>query len=129
MIVGIADDSLHDGDAVQLQHVQVALAEMRGTDGGNAHGCPIRLATASYPDITSGSRVTSRGPFAPVINNAPGAGHHEFHDCAFARSGVFMGAGGWRDHMRSAWFLLAVLVAANPAHAGGPYPAVPPEIG
>ena len=32
--------------------------------------------------------------------------------------------------MRTAWFsLLAALVAAAPAHAGGPYPAVPPEIG
>jgi hypothetical protein len=32
--------------------------------------------------------------------------------------------------MRGAWFvLLAVLIAAAPAHAGGPYPAVPPENG
>lgn len=31
--------------------------------------------------------------------------------------------------MRSAWFLLAVLIAASPAHAGGPYPAEPAEIG
>ena len=32
--------------------------------------------------------------------------------------------------MRSAWFfLLAALFAASPAHAGGPYPAVPPETG
>ena len=32
--------------------------------------------------------------------------------------------------MRSTWFfLLVALVAATPARAGGPYPAVPPEIG
>ena len=32
--------------------------------------------------------------------------------------------------MRCAWFvLLAVLIAAAPARAGGPYPAVPPENG
>lgn len=32
--------------------------------------------------------------------------------------------------MRCAWFVpLAVLIAAAPAHAGGPYPAVPPENG
>jgi len=38
------------------------------------------------PDNTSGRRVTTRGPFAPVINNAPGAGHDELHDCAADRS-------------------------------------------
>lgn len=32
--------------------------------------------------------------------------------------------------MRSAWFVLfTVLIAAAPAYADGPYPAVPPEIG
>ncbi|MCK1737159.1 hypothetical protein IVA79_25080 [Bradyrhizobium sp. 138] len=32
--------------------------------------------------------------------------------------------------MRSAWFFLfATLYAANSAHAGGPYPTVPPETG
>ena len=32
--------------------------------------------------------------------------------------------------MRSAWFfLIAALIVAGPAQAGGPYPAVPPEIG
>jgi len=32
--------------------------------------------------------------------------------------------------MRSPWFfLLAALIVAGPAWAGGPYPAVPPEIG
>ncbi|BAR62077.1 hypothetical protein ABIF50_005782 [Bradyrhizobium diazoefficiens] len=34
------------------------------------------------------------------------------------------------ERMRSAWFIvLATLIAATPGHAGGPYPAVPPEIG
>jgi hypothetical protein len=32
--------------------------------------------------------------------------------------------------MRGAWLILpAVLIAAVPAHAGGPYPVVPPEVG
>lgn len=32
--------------------------------------------------------------------------------------------------MRGVWFvLLAILIAAGPARAGGPYPAIPPEIG
>ncbi len=32
--------------------------------------------------------------------------------------------------MRNAWFAcLAVLIESTPAHAGGPYPAIPPEIG
>jgi hypothetical protein len=34
------------------------------------------------------------------------------------------------ERMRSAWFfLLVALIVATPARAGGPYPAVPPEIG
>jgi hypothetical protein len=37
------------------------------------------------PDNTSGRRVTTRSPFAPVINNAPGAGHDE---SAIARAAV-----------------------------------------
>lgn len=32
--------------------------------------------------------------------------------------------------MRTAWFsLLAALILVAPAHVGGPYPAIPPEIG
>jgi hypothetical protein len=56
----------------------------------------------------------------------------ELGDCAVGCSGASMGAlrPARSEHMRSAWFvLLAVLIAAAPARAGGPYPAVPPENG
>ena len=136
-ILGVGHHDPHDRDTVLPEHVQGGHAEMAGADEGNAHGCPIRLATASSPDNTSGRPVTTRAAFATVINNAPGGGaptvRNEFRDCGVGPSGASMRA--WHRLGANACEARGLSFSRPwsqplPARAGGPpYPAVPPEVG